>query len=91
MIVSIEQHVDWIADCVAYMRDRGFEAMEANKDAEDRWVAHVNEVAHTTLYPQANSWYVGANIPGQATDIHALYRRRRRLSPDLRRRRGEGV
>jgi hypothetical protein len=57
MIVSIEQHVDWIADCVAYMRDRGFEAMEANKDAEDRWVAHVNEVAHTTLYPQANSWY----------------------------------
>ena len=65
MIVSIEQHVDWIADCIAYMRDRGFEAMEANKDAEDNWVAHVNEVAYTTLYPQANSWYMGANIPGK--------------------------
>jgi cyclohexanone monooxygenase len=65
MIVSIEQHVDWIADCVAYMRDNGFEAMEANKDAEDRWVAHVNEVAYTTLYPQANSWYMGANVPGK--------------------------
>jgi cyclohexanone monooxygenase len=65
MIVSIEQHVDWIADCIAYMRDRGLEAMEANKDAEDGWVAHVNEVAHTTLYPQANSWYMGANIPGK--------------------------
>jgi cyclohexanone monooxygenase len=65
MIVSIEQHVDWIADCIAYMRDRGFEAMEANKDAEDKWVAHVNEVAYTTLYPQANSWYMGANIPGK--------------------------
>ncbi|HEV3500374.1 MAG TPA: NAD(P)/FAD-dependent oxidoreductase [Bradyrhizobium sp.] len=65
MIVSIEQHVDWIADCIAWMRDRGFEAMEANKDAEDKWVAHVNEVAHTTLYPQANSWYMGANIPGK--------------------------
>jgi cyclohexanone monooxygenase len=65
MIVSIEQHVDWIADCLAYMRDRGFEAMEANPDAEDKWVAHVNEVAHTTLYPQANSWYMGANIPGK--------------------------
>jgi cyclohexanone monooxygenase len=65
MIVSIEQHVDWIADCIAWMRDRGLEAMEANKDAEDRWVAHVNEVAHTTLYPQANSWYMGANIPGK--------------------------
>jgi cyclohexanone monooxygenase len=65
MIVSIEQHVDWIADCVAYMRDRGLEVMEANKDAEDKWVTHVNEVAHTTLYPQANSWYMGANIPGK--------------------------
>jgi cyclohexanone monooxygenase len=65
MIVSIEQHVDWIADCVAYMRERGFEAMEAKGDAEDNWVAHVNEVAYATLYPQANSWYMGANIPGK--------------------------
>ena len=65
MIVSIEQHVDWISDCIAYMRNRGLDAVEANRDAEDKWVAHVNEVAHTTLYPQANSWYMGANIPGK--------------------------
>ena len=65
MIVSIEQHVDWIADCIAYMRDRGLETMEAKQEAEDKWVAHVNEVAHGTLYPQANSWYMGANIPGK--------------------------
>ena len=65
MIVSIEQHVDWIADCIAHMRDRGLETIEARKDAEDGWVAHVNEVAYTTLYPQANSWYLGANIPGK--------------------------
>ncbi len=65
MIVSIEQHVDWISDCIAFMRDRGLDTMEAKKDAEDNWVAHVNEVAHTTLYPQANSWYMGANIPGK--------------------------
>jgi cyclohexanone monooxygenase len=65
MIVSIEQHVDWITDCLAFMRDRGLETMEATKDAEDQWVAHVNEVAHQTLYPQANSWYMGANIPGK--------------------------
>jgi cyclohexanone monooxygenase len=65
MIVSIEQHVDWIADCLAYMRDNGLVAMEADKAAEDKWVDHVNEVAHTTLYPQANSWYMGANIPGK--------------------------
>jgi cyclohexanone monooxygenase len=65
MIVSIEQHVDWITDCLVYMRDHGLDTMEAKKDAEDKWVAHVNEVAYTTLYPQANSWYMGANIPGK--------------------------
>ena len=65
MIVSIEQHVDWIADCMAYMRDSGLDTMEAATDAEDKWVAHVNEVAYTTLYPQANSWYMGANVPGK--------------------------
>ncbi len=65
MIVSIEQHVDWITDCIGYMRERGLAAMEAEREAEDKWVAHVNEVAHGTLYPQANSWYMGANIPGK--------------------------
>ena len=65
MMVSIEQHVDWIADCIGYMRERDLDAMEAGRDAEDKWVAHVNEVAFTTLYPQANSWYMGANIPGK--------------------------
>ena len=65
MIVSIEQHVDWITDCIACMRGRDLDTMEANRQAEDGWVAHVNEVAHGTLYPQANSWYMGANIPGK--------------------------
>jgi cyclohexanone monooxygenase len=65
MMVSIEQHVDWIADCVGYMRERDLVTMEAEREAEDKWVAHVNEVAHGTLYPQANSWYMGANIPGK--------------------------
>jgi cyclohexanone monooxygenase len=65
MMVSIEQHVDWITDCIGYLRDRGHVTMEAEREAEDKWVAHVNEVAYTTLYPQANSWYMGANIPGK--------------------------
>jgi cyclohexanone monooxygenase len=65
MIVSIEQHVDWIADCLDYMRANDFDSMEATRAAEDNWVAHVNEVAHGTLYPQANSWYMGANVPGK--------------------------
>jgi len=65
MIVSIEQHVDWITDCLVFMRKGGFQTIEASQEAQDRWVAHVNEVAHMTLYPQANSWYMGANIPGK--------------------------
>src|SRR4029079_16650593 len=65
MPVSIEQHVDWIAGCIAYARERGNDVIEADRDAEDRWVEHVNEVANDTLFPTANSWYVGANIPGK--------------------------
>jgi cation diffusion facilitator CzcD-associated flavoprotein CzcO len=65
MIVSIEQHVDWIADCLAYLRAHDLGAIEATIEAEEAWVEHVNEVANTTLYPLANSWYVGANIPGK--------------------------
>jgi cyclohexanone monooxygenase len=65
MIVSIEQHVDWIADCVAYLRAHRLDCIEATQAAEDAWVAHGNEVAHTTLYPLANSWYMGVNIPGK--------------------------
>jgi cyclohexanone monooxygenase len=65
MIVSIEQHVDWIADCIAYLREHGSRTVEATTAAEDAWVAHVNEVGHATLYPRANSWYMGANIPGK--------------------------
>lgn len=65
VIVSIEQHVDWIAACIAHLREAGAATIEPETKAQDDWVAHVNEVAHRTLYPQANSWYMGANIPGK--------------------------
>jgi cyclohexanone monooxygenase len=65
MIVSIEQHVDWITDCLTYLRKRGRDVIEATREAEDAWVAHVNEVGHMTLYPRAASWYMGANVPGK--------------------------
>lgn len=65
MIVSIEQHVDWITDCLAKLTRGNIRSIEATQEAEDAWVAHVNEVAAETLYPQANSWYMGANIPGK--------------------------
>jgi cyclohexanone monooxygenase len=65
MIVSIEQHADWIADCIAYLREHDRTRIEATAEAESEWVQHVNDVGHATLYPQANSWYMGANIPGK--------------------------
>jgi cyclohexanone monooxygenase len=65
MVASIEQHVDWIADCIAHLKKKGFSAIEARPEAEEKWVAHVNEVANRTMMPTANSWYVGANIPGK--------------------------
>ena len=63
MMVSIQQHVDWVVDGLSYLASGSLETIEPTRGAEDAWVAHVNEVAHQTLYPQANSWYMGANIP----------------------------
>ncbi len=65
MPVSIEQHVEWISDLIEHMRERGLDVAEAEADAEEAWVAHVNEIADMTLFPLADSWYLGANIPGK--------------------------
>jgi cation diffusion facilitator CzcD-associated flavoprotein CzcO len=65
MPVSIEQHVEWISAAIEHMRTEGLEAMEANKQDEDDWVAHVNEIAEQTILMLADSWYLGANIPGK--------------------------
>ena len=66
MPVPIEQHVEWIADCIAHMRANGFAQIEPEPEAVDRWVEHVNEMAAATLLPQASSsWYLGANVPGK--------------------------
>jgi len=65
MMVSIEQHVDWIADALAAMRARGVMTIEAAPDAQDDWVRQVAEVGASTLYPRANSWYMGVNVPGK--------------------------
>ena len=65
MVVSIEQHVDWVSNCLEHMREGGYDRIEASVEAEDQWVTHVADLAAGTLYPQASSWYVGANIPGK--------------------------
>ncbi|HEX2216618.1 MAG TPA: NAD(P)/FAD-dependent oxidoreductase [Xanthobacteraceae bacterium] len=65
MIPTIEQHVEWIADCVGHMRSRGLQRIEAEPEAETAWVAHVAETAERSLRPSCNSWYIGANVPGK--------------------------
>ncbi len=65
MTVGIEHHVEWIAQCIDWLRTHGATRMEAEQHAEDTWVDHVNKVAAKTLFPTCNSWHVGANIPGK--------------------------
>lgn len=65
MVPSIEQHVEWIADCIAWQRANDVVAFEPSRVAEDAWVDHVNEVAGLTLFIACDSWYRGANVPGK--------------------------
>ena len=65
MILSCEQHVDWIVNCLTHMGANGIAAIEPTEEAQTAWTRHVAEVANATLYPLANSWYMGANIPGK--------------------------
>ncbi|RBM01962.1 cyclohexanone monooxygenase [Glutamicibacter soli] len=65
MLTSIEQHVEWITDHLAYLQAKGYETSEATTASEAGWVEHVRELADQTLFPTANSWYLGANVPGK--------------------------
>ena len=65
MIVSIQQHVEWISDCIAWMDETSHKTIEATVSAEANWVEHVNAIAHKTLFPSCNYWYLGANVPGK--------------------------
>ncbi len=65
MPVCIEQHIDWVGDFIGWMREQNLETAEATPRAEEQWGDHVNEEANNTLFVKANSWYLGANIPGK--------------------------
>jgi cation diffusion facilitator CzcD-associated flavoprotein CzcO len=65
VVLSIEQHVEWITDFVAYLRKHDIDWAEPRTQVQDSWVAHVNDVAGQTLFPVGNSWYLGANVPGK--------------------------
>ncbi len=66
MVISIEQHVDWIADCLTFARAEGFTTVEATDEAQEQWMAQVQLVAGITVWPSGDSWYTGANIEGKA-------------------------
>ena len=66
MPVAIEQHVEWVTDCIEQMETKGVQRIEPDEQAVTDWVGHVNDVANSTLLPQAgHSWYLGANVPGK--------------------------
>ena len=65
MLVSIEQHVDWVADCIGWMRAHGKTSIEPTNAAERDWAEHTAHLAGMTLFPKADSWYMGANVPGK--------------------------
>lgn len=67
MVVSSEMHIEWIGQCMAWLRDHGHTTIEATREAQDEWVEHVNETAAPTMWtaPSCNSWYLGANVPGK--------------------------
>lgn len=65
MVLHAEAHVNWISDCIDYLDSHGCAAIEATPQAVDDWAAELSRRAEATLFTQANSWYLGANVPGK--------------------------
>jgi cyclohexanone monooxygenase len=66
MLPSLEQHVEWITDCLAYMKQHGYTCIEATLMAEQDWWQHVQDVGQSGLKQTTASWYMGANVEGKA-------------------------
>jgi cyclohexanone monooxygenase len=65
VVVSIEQHVELLCDALTHLQSHDLDTIEATAHAQAHWMDHVREVADATLFPKANSWYLGANVPGK--------------------------
>lgn len=65
MVATSEKQINWIGDCMAYMRDNNIDVIDASKDAEQQWLLEVQRAAERTLWGACNNWYYGANIPGK--------------------------
>lgn len=64
-VILNEQNVDWLCNCIKHMKKQGYSEVEATREAEDRWVDHVAQLASRSLIPKANTWYTGTNIAGK--------------------------
>ena len=73
MLVSIEQHVDWVSDCIKWMKAEGKATIEPSDSAEQEWAEHTEQLRNMTLYPKANSWYMGSNVPGKPRMFLAMW------------------
>ena len=65
MVLGAEAHVDWISDCIGYLDEHGYDGIEATAEAVDNWLAECAQRADASLFTKANSWYLGANVPGK--------------------------
>ncbi len=78
----IEQNVEWVTDCIRYMREHEFARISTTPEAEDKWTEHVYETVNATLLPQTPTWFFGANVPGKQRVFllyaggHPLYRQK---------------
>lgn len=73
MVVSIEQHVEWISDCISNMRSNNHSTIEATFEAENEWAEHTHSLTDITLIRKSNAWYIGANVPGKARMMTYIY------------------
>ncbi len=85
MVLGCGTALDWLTGLLDRAEADGVVTIEANADAVESWVRECNALAERTLFLQANSWYLGANIPGKPRGLHAVHRRLRRLRPSSRR------
>jgi len=72
VLISIEQHVEWITDFIDHQFRNGIARAEVDLDAQERWTQEVYDVAAPTLFMKGNSWYLGANVPGKPR-VFSLY------------------
>jgi hypothetical protein len=66
-VAAMEQHIEWIADCIGHLREHGYRTIDAQADAQREWIEHATSLVAATVlvHPSCNSWYNGANVPGK--------------------------